>query len=195
MNEIPQELLDELILGELCYPIYHVELKWSQDIRADRPDDWFTPTEGLPKGRMWNGTGWNTMPAERTSENELLCDARDQMTNAFGGEKYRDLNPDQLTVSIEFRRWDTWCSGWFSHWTWDTSLLKSGFVDVLRSFGRYVDRIEEHNHLVGDDNICLMGAEDRYRWHGTHTGDPSERTDPPCRCPHCTKRGIITIGH
>jgi hypothetical protein len=143
---------------------------------------------------MWNGTGWNMMPAERTTEDALCGDAHDQMTNAFGGEKYKDTNPSDLIVTVKFRRWDTWCSGWFSHWTWDTRLLKSGFVDVLRSFGRYVDRIEEHNRWA-DKEICLMGAEDRYRWHGTHTGDPSERTDPPCRCPHCTKRGIITIGH
>lgn len=201
MNKPPKELLNDLLPGERCYPIYWVELKWSYDIPDDRPADRHTPTDGLPEGRMWNGTGWHTMPAEEgVSENELCGDAHDQMTNAFGGDKYKGTNPADLKVSIKFNQWETWCSGWFSHWTWDKHIFTD--EQVLRSFERYVTRIEEHNRQEGkmvdgywQEPYCLMGAEDRYRWYGTATGDPNERTDAPCRCPHCAKRGILTIGH
>jgi len=195
---IPKALLAELFDGENAYPIYQVELKWSQDIPADRPTDRFTRTDGLPEGRMWNGHGWSMMPAERTSENELLGDARDQMTNAFGGEKYKGTNPADLEATIKFQRWETWCLSWFAHWTWDTGLDD---IQVLDSFRNYVWRTEEANRKkvkVGDiwiEPYPLMGAEDRYRWTGTTTGDPNEQADPPCRCQHCQNRGILIIGH
>jgi hypothetical protein len=42
----------------------------------------------------------------------------------------------------------------------------------------------------GENGLCLMGAEDHWRWRGEREGDP-----PPCRCEGCKKCGFIRINH
>jgi hypothetical protein len=143
---------------------------------------------------MWNGTQWFKMPCDTaTIDLDLLAKvALAEARTVLVGEKYRDLNPLDLSVNVEFRRWEVWCGGWFGHWTWDVGLSDE---QILESFDRFVDRMKCLNDRE-PDAYCLMGAEDRWRWYGCETGDPgSGRTPPPCRCPMCKQRGVITIGH
>ena len=86
---------------------------------------------------------------------------------------------------------ETWYLTWFNHSQPDWG---DSDAEVLDRFQRYVFRIERFNeawrYRTGDqyDPFCLMGAEDRWRWGG-------EKGDPPCRCEHCKKFGVVRIDH
>ena len=97
-----------------------------------------------------------------------------------------------MTITVKLLGHDVWCPGWFSHWTFDVGMSDR---DVLDSFERYVDRILRSD-LPEAEKGSLMGAEDRWRWHGCTDGDPQgERTDAPCRCPACKASGLVRIDH
>lgn len=90
---------------------------------------------------------------------------------------------------------ETWYCIWFQHAQPDWG---DSDADVLTSFQRYVDRIIRFNQRNQEsyepggtlyDPICLMGAEDRWRWRGEGQGDP------PCRCAGCKKFGVVRIDH
>lgn len=97
-----------------------------------------------------------------------------------------------LETSWKFLCDDTWCSGWFSHYTRNTHLSDQ---ELLESFERYVTKHRHHvkkewesydeyfARVVLEDRRALMGAGDRWRWQ------------KPCRCAACTERGIISIDH
>lgn len=195
----PKELLDQLLDGEKAYPIYRINTKWSQDITEK--DCYLSPAwvEGLPVGRMWNSTSCYRMPKEASDDDKVKF-TRETMLEWW--PKYQveheGLNLTALEITVTFLRWETWCLGWFNHWTWDPGLSNA---NVLASFGRFVERTEQLNRQEGEvrngywqEPYCLMGAEDRLRWCGQRY--PSgETTEPPCRCEHCKKRGVVTIGH
>lgn len=120
---------------------------------------------------------------------ESNLDAKRQGQN--GEYTMRSLDLEVVGTGWKFEREATWCCQWFNHYTFNTSLTDE---DILQSFEKYVRRhasnqvrtgegIDEHRDRVGDDYVCLMGAEDRWRWKG------------PCRCEHCQKRSIVMIDH
>ncbi|MHC4297968.1 MAG: hypothetical protein ACYS7Y_11745 [Planctomycetota bacterium] len=197
---ISEELLEDL-RGEQAYPICDVRVKWSQDIgehdTSNMGPNWF---EGLPEGRFWNQTGWAEMPRHERTEQQILHEAEYVWWPKFKSEGiYPSLNVFDFQVELLFRRWETWCIEWFSHWTWDTGQTDQ---EALESFSRYVMRTEELNLREGtmkngfwQEPYCLMGAEDRRRWHGAKQGDSEEPTKAPCRCVHCRTSGKLRIGH
>jgi len=79
------------------------------------------------------------------------------------------------SIEYEFVEEESWCLGWFNHYTFNEFENDS---EVERSFRDFVGR----KKLLGEGKYCLMGAEDRYRW-------------VICRCEHCVKLGKITIDH
>jgi hypothetical protein len=183
-ESVPKALLDNVLDGEQIYPIYRVSAKWSVDI-GDRKTT--MPTDGLPKGRMWNHNGWYEMPKRVATIESIIEKTVEDWWPGY--QKKQKGNLDDLSVSVEFIRWEVWCPGWFSHWTHDLDLDDG---KVLLSFSRYVERAQRNGFPES-----LMGADDRYRWSGRTLGkgDDDEQTDPPCRCPCCKDRGVITIGH
>ena len=96
-------------------------------------------------------------------------------------------------IEYEFVEEESWCLGWFNHYTYNEFETDS---EVEESFRDYVDRKEVSNlkngHQRNEMNMnldlkehlyhCLMGAEDYYRWK-------------ICRCEHCKRLGKITIDH
>jgi len=192
-----QRLLKDLLEGEKVYPLYSVRAKWPIDIDydvSDYGDPWFA---GLPRGQIWNSAGWTEMPKQPRPLPEII----EETTKTWWPKyKYKGVSRGEPVIVAEFVRWEVWSITWFSHWTHDI-----GFDDqqVLRSFDRFVDRMKELNRRegslvdgLGPEPYCLMGAEDRFRWYGRTTGHPNdEQTDPPCRCPACKKRGVVTVGH
>jgi len=148
---------------------------------------------------MWDSKQWYEMPKEIVTFDEIVATTLAKWWPGIK-EENEDKNPADPKVEVTFRRWETWCPGWFSHWTWDTGLPDA---QVLDSFRNHVWRTEEVNRQEGktvdghwQEPYCLMGAEDRCRWHGFVTGNPADgKTDPPCRCPYCKQRGVIKIGH
>jgi hypothetical protein len=199
----PQQLLDDLMDGEKAYPIFDVRARWSRDFGNHNVETygpkWF---EGLPEGRLWDSTGWSKMPREEIVSRRSIMEEEERVwwPEYKATDKMQEWNPADLTITVEFRRWETWCMSWFSHWTWDLGLDDG---QVLQSFERYVDRTEQLNRKEGEvvnghfqEPYCLMGAEDRYRWHGRTVGKgDDEQTDAPCRCPCCKERGVVSVDH
>ncbi len=194
---IPKELVDDLLPGEKAYQVCHVAVRWSMDIGdRDVSGDPAWMFDDLPDGRMWNSAGSSVMPKALSTFEEIAESKEREWWPVY---QKKGGNPADLSFSVTFQRWETWCLSWFEHWTWDIGLSES---EVLASFERFVMRTEEANRreskLVNGyrtEPYCLMGAEDRYRWKGTTTGEPDEYTDPPCRCPHCKEQGVVRIGH
>lgn len=177
--------------GEKAYPIYNITVRWSA---ADKPDDKHDlPScyyEGLPAGRHWDSTSWHQMEREELPTEELAARLQRDWWPTYAATKF--LEPADLTITVVLHNHDVWCSGWFSHHTFDVGMDDAA---VLDSFGRYVDRIlfSEPEDRIGG---ILMGANDHWRWHGCVDGNPQGiHTPPPCRCPSCKKKGLIRIDH
>jgi hypothetical protein len=103
-----------------------------------------------------------------------------------------------VELKVQFSHEATWCPLWFAHWTWDTD---ESDMAVLASFHDYVGYMQEYNQVHGYwigsgenrmwcDKLCLMGAEEHWRWRASKDDDTA-----PCRCEHCKKQGIIRICH
>ena len=180
------------------YPTYRVRLDWVQDGEhcLENPNR----HRGLKEGRVHNGTSWNRMYRDRVADDVLVKEAREWWkTFEKKGE-----NPSRLKVVVEYVGDEVWCPSWFSHWMFDEGQTDR---EVLESFSRYVDRVQRKNvsnghgetdAALGNDApfVCLMGAEDRWRWCGSTTGEVgAERTDPPCRCAGCKERGVVRVVH
>jgi hypothetical protein len=161
------------------YPIYHVKVRWSERYPPETAAHNMRASE-LPAGRFWNGSSWDTMEREETDVVERL------LRDWWPEYSKKLLEPADLTLIVELRCRDTWCSGWFSHWTFDTGQSDQ---EVLDSFREYVDRIQYSDRPEDEIGSLLMGAEDEWRWHG------GERTEAPCRCPVCKERGVVRIDH
>ncbi len=169
------------------YPIYHVAFRWACDGKQDdKYPNWHT---GLPEGRVWNGTSFLHMLQERVDVLTVNAWAKDEWWTQYPDEKKK--NPSDLTITVTPPRLDTWCLSWFEHWTFDDGRTDEGYLD---SFQRYVNRHRYHQDTNDPDYVvCLMGAEDRWRWHAGP--EPKDRNPPPCRCEYCKKLGIIRIAH
>lgn len=160
------------------YPIHRIKVRWSERYPPNTKN---MRESELPAGRFWNSISWDVIEREETDTAEQL--RRDW----WPGYSERLLEPADLTIKVEFRGLDTWCSGWFSHWTFDTGQSDQ---EVLDSFKEYVERIRYSNLTEREISSLLMGAEDRWRWRGQDT-----QTDPPCRCLACKKHGVVRIDH
>jgi hypothetical protein len=179
--------------AEKAFPIYRIKVQWSEAYppgaeeriqRVGRPP--------LPEGRFWNGTSWDVMEREERPVGEIVEERRRKWWPEYVEHK-KLLETGDLTITVTLLGRDVWCAGWFSHWTFDVGLSDR---EVLESFERYVDRIQLSDWSETEKGGTLMGAEDRYRWHGCADGDPQgERTEAPCRCPACKKNGIVRIDH
>lgn len=168
-----------------AYPIYKVKVRWSERYPPGTEAHNMRASE-LPAGRFWNGNSWDRMERELTDvATWLLQDWWPEYSKSL-------LEPADMTIKVEFKGLDTWCSGWFSHWTFDTGHSDQ---EILDSFRGYVDRIQHSNLTEMEIGSLLMGAEDEWRWHGSVDGDPNNRTEAPCRCPACKERGIVRIDH
>ncbi len=109
---------------------------------------------------------------------------------AEGEYTIRSLNLGIIGKGWKYQRGDTWCCQWFNHYTFNTHLTDE---ELLQSFSEYVNRHkgglrrhEDAGHYrirTGNDYVCLMGAQDHWRWKGI------------CRCEHCQARGIVMIDH
>lgn len=193
IEQLQERVLADLRPGEQAYPIYDVRVRWSEayapdaECRIHRVGD-----PPLPEGRFWNGTGWNVMEREFRDPTVLAEEITREWWPEYV-ERKALREPADMTVEVKLLRRDTWCDGWFSHWTFDAGMTND---EVLASFERYVERILYSGRPENEIGGRLMGAEDRWRWHGCTTGDPQgERTEPPCRCEHCRQRGIVRIDH
>jgi hypothetical protein len=173
--------------GERAYPIYQINVRWSEDYPPDAEKR--LPQVGLPAGRFWNGTGQHRMEREDCDPEAVRAEIIAEWWPEYAKKR---LAPADLSVEVKLIQREVWCSGWFFHWTWDVGLSDP---EVLVSFERYVSRIQRSDRSETEIGSLLMGAQDRWRWTGRASGLPSEPTLPPCRCEGCKKLGIVRIVH
>ena len=192
-------------MSERRFPIYRTDVRWIYD-SDETPERKAKHHLGDPgEGRGRNSTGWSEMFREEQDTAEMERKAREEWwpeyidkPSRFGDNaKPSAANPSDLTITVVLERHEEWCCTWFSHWTFDDGQTDA---EALTSFQEYVWRYEHmQDYYPGDPPegyLCLMGAEDRWRWTGSgEDGDNNVNTDPPCRCKHCKAQGVIRIGH
>lgn len=186
--------IDTIDQNDKQYPIYDVSVVWLENIPADSTPYDYPSRPNPPVGMRYNNVFYNIM----LKQDECLSLLETAAIHKWAAMVKKDkiIGACNPKVTIQGPRYDTWCPGWFSHWTFDNGETDQQF---LQSFSRYVMRHEYYQKYQVKDRpknyVVLMGAEDRYRWFGTTDGDPDHRTEPPCRCPYCKEKGIVTIGH
>lgn len=173
--------------GEIAYPIYAFNARWLQDPTEFCPAD-------TPDGKIWNHCDFYRMFKEDKTPSELNEISLKwweeyKLSKHFIVDFKGVVEPPE--ISVEFSKYEVWCIGWFSHWTFDVGKSDQ---HVLFSFQKFVDRMRNV------EKYCLMGAEDRWRWSGSDDCDTGpfgqgNKTDPPCRCKQCKKLGIVRIDH
>ena len=180
------------------YPIYEVQLRWEND--GEHDPEYPKWHEGLPAGRVWNGTTMTKMYRENPGANTVREWALNEWWPGYQDHegpsgKLSDKNPGEPEVTVTFEGEESWCLEWFQHWTFDVGQTDG---EALSSFQRYVDRYAHMQRIwpiPTEGYKCLMGAEERWRWKGSVDGTPENDAPAPCRCEHCKKHGVIRIGH
>jgi len=186
------------IEGENAYPIYSVRIEYTEDVNDENREYVNKYREMLPNGRAEGSLSPTLMYKEEQHLDKIKVEVLDKIWPNYtkvherGNKKGRMPidNPKLKSIKVSLLRYETWCHGWFSHWTFDDGRSDEKY---LQSFGDFVNRMEKV------DDYCLMGAEDMWRWHGVaddgKTTDPNKYTDPPCRCKYCKAKGIVRIDH
>ena len=181
-----------IIEGEKAYPIYSVRIEYTEDVN-DENRKYIDKNRILPNNRA-KGVIKDTLMYNKEQDIEFVeQDVKETIWDSFikvherGKQEGRVPidNPRLESTDISLLRYETWCLDWFSHWTFDDGRTDE---EYLCSFEDFVNRMERI------DNYCLMGAEDRWRWHGMKD-DEETHTDPPCRCKYCKTKGIVRVDH
>lgn len=173
------------------YPIYCVEIRWVQDGEhdPDYPKGW----EGLPEGRIHNYTNLNRMYREDPGKAEVERTMRDEWWPKYVEAKLADKHVSAPEITAELKWRESWCLTWFQHWTFDDGRTDAEFRQSFEAYVRRHEREQDWVSAGGDPPegyICLMGAEDRWRWTGE-----TDKSEPPCRCEHCRAQGVVRISH
>jgi len=184
------------------WPLYKAIISWIEN--GEHNPDYPHRNKDLPKGRIHNSMCPTYLLREGENIDRIMRDK---------WNKYRDAhpqkNPSGVHIETEYLFESAWALRWFSHWTWDVGQTDE---EALDSFAEYVAFVQDYNNQnrkyteggCGYDPICLMGAEDRWRWRGRVNGDKNaprdednnyKQTDPPCHCDVCQAQGMITIDH
>lgn len=173
---------------EKFYDIFSCSQSWSEPKQEgkDYPDPWL---KNQPEGFFKNGCGISYF----TSQEQAVKAAKNWMKS----RKEKTPGCKDFRNEIKFSHRETWVPGWFHHWTYPEGRTDE---QLEYSFVLYIDRMQRYNREHGKvsdsgywlDAICLMGAEDRWRW----TAGPDQPSDLViCRCEGCTKSGIVRISH
>ena len=177
---------ENLIDGYPLYPIYSFSFRWSQD--GEHNPDYPNWQKDLPAGRVWNATGFDKMYKEEKTQEEIDRIAKDWWEAYILTNSEKVKNPELTKIEAKFKERNTWLLTWFQHETFDTGLSDT---DVLNSFEQYVRRKESIHKTDG-----LMGADDRWRWHGSEpSSEPNSHSPAPCRCKFCKEQGMVRIAH
>jgi hypothetical protein len=184
------------------YPIYDITIQWIED-DVDNHREKFESTAkqsvDLPPGRIYNSIAKYRMFREKQEIDDIIAEEKQFWQN---WDKIKDKNPELVKITVNFILEESWCPSWFSHWTFDDGQEDA---DILASFNHYVSRMEAYNEKHGRQesygwvdairvgSVCLMGAEDRWRWRGID--DNENDTEAPCRCSGCKKNKVIRIVH
>lgn len=191
------------INGEQAFPIYSFSAKWAQDGVQD--PEYPNSFKDLPEDRIWNSTSFTKMFKTEQTEDDLEAFQNEWWEHSIKSVDHYDnialesKNISDLVLNHKFIEFEVWNLLWFEHMTFD---IGKSNEEVLRSFEDFVRRKEELNkhyrYKTGEDRdkYCLMGAEDRWRWHGAEpNGERDDHSPAPCRCKYCKQFGVVKITH
>jgi len=186
-----------IIEGEKAYPIYKFCARFAQNTERTDYNEHSIWTNGLSKKRVWNSTCFSRMYKEEKTQGWLDNSVMEWWDKFCANEKNAALNLKLLSLKVEFFEFETWNLTWFQHETFDVGQTDE---EALKSFAKFVSRKkslnEKQQEIDGKDVYCLMGAEDRWRWHGAMLNKrSSDYSKAPCRCKLCKKQGLIRIDH
>lgn len=186
--------------GEPAYPIYSVRTKFSELIPADEVSSPFYVARRLTDRpeRFSNSTEGGMMFAEALTPEQVT----DEIKNAQSRLLKSSPTAEDMETEVTIRVWETWCLAWFNHWTWPKDRTDA---ELERSFQKYVGRHSRYQNTLsdallsgygeevnrGEYLLCLMGAEEQWRWRGEN-GDTVRVV---CRCAGCSKHGVVRINH
>lgn len=188
-------------MNDPIYQIFRLGIHWSQPISADDKTEYSGNwTVGLPAGRRWSSYDFYHMPKGNITLEDAEIEAQRKgkpaLDRALAEGKIVDAQDIHCTAV--YLRSESWCMGWFTHWTHRAGMTGQ---EAICSFERFVRRMEDLNRREGrrvdglwHEPYCLMGAEDRYRWSGERDAERNPTT-PPCDCEHCVKADIYRIDH
>ncbi len=180
------------------YPRYDVGVRWEEPVPPDKKNEPFYSLErnkDASDGCFWNATSFSKMYRADPTEEGVRKEALEWWA-AYRATK--SIKVETCEITITRKPDEEWCLTWFQHFTFDIGQTDD---ECLTSFACFLQRMGiELRYSSGDyryqgDGYCTMGAEDRWRWCGSGDGSADSRTDPPCRCEHCKKQGVIRIGH
>jgi len=186
--------------GERAYPIYLIRSTFSECIPEDEMTDLFYRNRKV--------TGRPTRFAEHAEKNMMYESVLtpEQLTSEIQKTHVTLLKTsptaEDVVIEITLRIWETWCAGWFNHWTWPKHRSD---IELKQSFRQYVNRHSRYQGILpdalragysqkvnnGEYLVCLMGAEQSLRWHGENESSESV----VCRCTKCGADGVVRINH
>lgn len=170
------------------YPIYTFNAKWSQIGKQD--PDYPNSYKDLPEGYIWNATGFHRMFKEEQTEEQLEKFINEWWNKYKESDKFKESNINNVELNYKFKFNETFVCTWFGHECYDDGQTDEEF---LNEFEQYVSRHENYQDInnMREPYICLMGAEDRWRWNSGN----KEYTGIPCRCKYCKEQGVLRIAH
>jgi hypothetical protein len=130
--------------------------------------------------------------------------AEDKYWDGMSEEKKEERTRSDYEFEMRYSHHETWCQMWFSHYTFRDRFVDP--ADAVADFEEYVFRvtrnqaclpdyvssedIQKYEASTGRKYICLMGAEDRWRWRGGTEDSPA-----PCMCQACVDNNRWVISH
>lgn len=194
--------------GERAFPIYSIHVEYTQIMSPDEMRRRLFPERQTYKSQWRTAMElkWNVREHRQYDLTSAYIMPQDKLTPELESGHTYDLvqavlkkRPDAhiIRATVKLIYWETWCLNWFSH---HTHPLGRTDEELKQSWIRYVNRHDSYQRdLMGgrvrQDNgeyaVCLMGAEDRWRWRGEN--DDAENYI--CRCKGCTSWGIVRVTH
>lgn len=181
--------------------VYSVELAlWRRPLPGDDPR--YYPPRGdgaVRKDVSWNGVRFPEplVLSDAVADVERMCAS--WLERWVAQHQTDPLLPRSLEVverplaTVKLAQVSEWWCTWFQHECLDVG---QDDADAVASFGRYVRWVRSlPRRRLGSglelDAICLMGAEDRWRWRS----GSDDYEGVPCRCAACKSQGVLRIAH
>ncbi len=169
--------------------MYRATFSQLREDGRDYPEAWAIPEDPSRFRNSSSARGMSEEPMDSAALAEKLASFVASITTK---------HPDAILIesSATITHWETWGLAWFCHSTFPRGRSDA---ELVRSFSNYVSRHAYYQDRLGSDEVvrgveyrvCLMGAEDRWRWRGEH----DDHDTPICRCEGCTKYGVVRVNH
>lgn len=169
------------------YWVYSINVVWRYRHAECKGESWCDKNSA---GLCLNMTGGTSSFRSEPTQEQLDEAVAEMVAKIRDGQAKKGCELVGVEAKAKLVQRSEWWLTWFCHSTYD---IGQADAEALESFERYLDWAEPQSTERGG-NVCLMGAEDRWRWHGK-TLENGDRTPPPCRCDGCRKYGVIRIGH